>query len=68
MPGDFARAFGRAGLAVTSGLAEGIDTAAHLGAMEASRTIAVLGTGPDLCFPPGNAALLAATSPRPARW
>ena len=55
----FARAFGRAGLAVTSGLAEGIDTAAHLGAMESSRTIAVLGTGPDVCYPPGNAPLMA---------
>ena len=55
---QFARAFGRAGFAVTSGLAEGIDTAAHLGAMETSRTIAVLGTGPDLSYPPGNAPLL----------
>jgi len=54
-----ARAFGRAGLAVTSGLAEGIDTAAHLGAMESSRTVAVLGTGPDVCYPPGNAPLMA---------
>jgi len=57
---QFARAFGRAGLVVTSGLAEGIDTAAHLGAMETSRTIAVLGTGPDICYPPGNFRLLAA--------
>jgi len=55
---QFAREFGRAGFAVTSGLAEGIDTAAHLGAMEASRTIAVLGTGPDVCYPAGNAPLL----------
>lgn len=56
---DFARAFGRAGMVVTSGLAEGIDTAAHLGAMDTSRTIAVLGTGPDRCFPPANAELMA---------
>jgi len=55
---QFARAFGRAGFTITSGLAEGIDTAAHLGAMEASRTIAVLGTGPDVCYPSGNAPLL----------
>jgi DNA processing protein len=54
---QFARAFGRAGLAVTSGLAAGVDSAAHLGAMETSRTVAVLGTGPDQCYPPGNAAL-----------
>lgn len=56
---QFARAFGRAGLAVTSGLAKGVDSAAHLGAMETSRTIAVLGTGPDQCYPPDNAGLLA---------
>lgn len=53
----FARAFTRAGLAITSGLAEGIDTAAHLGAMEEGRTLAVVATGPDLCFPSGNSAL-----------
>ncbi len=56
---EFARAFGRAGFAVTSGLAAGIDSAAHLGAMETSRTIAVLGTGPDLCYPAGNEDLMA---------
>ena len=56
---QFARAFGRAGFAVTSGLAKGVDTAAHLGALETSRTLAVLGTGPDQCYPPGNAGLLA---------
>jgi DNA processing protein len=55
---QFARAFGRAGLAVTSGLAAGVDSAAHLGAMETGRTVAVLGTGPDQCYPPGNFALL----------
>lgn len=54
----FARGFGLAGLAVTSGLAAGIDAAAHLGVMENFRTIAVLGTGPDRCYPPGNAALM----------
>lgn len=56
---QFARAFGRAGFAVTSGLAKGVDSAAHLGALETSRTLAVLGTGPDQCYPPGNADLLA---------
>ena len=56
---QFARDFGGAGFVVTSGLAEGIDTAAHLGAMESSRTVAVLGTGPDSCYPSGNAALMA---------
>jgi DNA processing protein len=55
---QFARAFGRAGLAVTSGLAEGIDSAAHLGALETSRTVAVIGTGPDRCYPAGNVDLM----------
>ncbi len=55
----FARAFAAAGLAVTSGLAAGIDTAAHLGALQArGLTVAVLGTGPDIAFPRGNAGLL----------
>ena len=40
------------GVVVMSGLAEGIDTAAHLGAMRhGGRTIAVLGTPLDQCFP-----------------
>ncbi len=56
---QFARAFGQSGLAVTSGLAEGIDTAAHLGALETHRTIAVIATGPDLCFPASNEPLMA---------
>jgi DNA processing protein len=55
----FARAFAAAGLAVCSGLAEGIDAEAHRGALAAGRTVAVLGTGPDRCFPAANAALMA---------
>lgn len=49
---DFARAFSRAGLVVTSGMADGIDGAAHAGALEAeAATIAVVGTGPDMVYP-----------------
>jgi DNA processing protein len=53
-----ARDLGQAGFAVTSGLARGIDTAAHRASL-ATGTIAVLAGGQDRIYPPDNAELLA---------
>jgi DNA processing protein len=55
---DFAHALATSGLAVTSGLAAGVDTAAHEGAIAANGlTVAVLGTGPDIPYPRANTGL-----------
>ncbi|MBQ5636054.1 MAG: DNA-processing protein DprA, partial [Selenomonadales bacterium] len=47
------------GVVVVSGAARGIDTSSHLGALENGKTIAVLGCGVDVAYPPENAKLLA---------
>ena len=52
---DFARYLAHRGLAITSGLAQGIDAAAHRGAVAAQGiTVAVLGNGIDVVYPRSN--------------
>ena len=64
---SFARAFSAAGLTIVSGLALGIDAAAHRGALEGDgSTVAVLGSGVDVAYPARNADLHRAIAERGA--
>lgn len=51
----FARELSEQGVNIISGMARGVDSAAHRGAIEGGgRTYAVLGCGVDVCYPPEN--------------
>jgi DNA processing protein len=59
-----ARELAAAGVIVVSGLARGVDAAAHRGALEAGTTVAVLGCGIDRDYPRANAGLAASIAER----
>jgi len=63
----FAAALSEAGITIVSGLALGIDAAAHEGALaRVGSTVAVVGTGPDRVYPARNRALAQAIAERGA--
>ena len=56
---EVAAALASDGVTIVSGLARGVDTAAHYGALDVNgRTTAVVGTGIDVTFPPKNRELV----------
>jgi len=62
---ELGRTLGEAGAAVVSGLARGIDGAAHRGALAGGgATIAVVGGGPDVVYPPEHRPLYAELAER----
>jgi DNA processing protein len=63
---ELASDLARHGLVIASGLARGVDSAAHRGALESGRTVGVLGSGVDVVYPPEHRALAEAALTRGA--
>lgn len=61
---ELARGLARAGVVVVSGLARGVDGAAHRGALETGTTVAVLGCGVDRDYPRAHRALAGSIAER----
>ena len=56
---DIAKELGKTNVVVVSGMARGIDSEGHKGIMDGGgKTIAVLGCGVDICYPPENQELM----------
>lgn len=56
---SIARKAAECGIVIVSGMASGVDTEAHKGAIDGGgNTIAVLGCGPDICYPSSNRQLM----------
>jgi len=66
LAGELAEGLAREGIVVTSGLARGIDGAAHAGALRGGPTIAVIPGGLDRAYPPEHAELQSAIAERGA--
>ncbi|MXP63936.1 DNA-protecting protein DprA [Roseomonas sp. M0104] len=66
LAGELAESLAAAGLVVTSGLARGIDGAAHLGALRIGPTVAVIPGGLDRAYPPEHTELQSVIAERGA--
>ncbi|MFV0503793.1 MAG: DNA-processing protein DprA [Lachnospirales bacterium] len=55
---DLAKDLAKENIIIVSGMATGIDSYAHKGAVECGKTIAVLGCGVDICYPKNNRDLM----------
>jgi len=56
---EFSKIFAQNGIVIVSGMARGVDSAAHKGAIDGNgKTIAVLGCGIDICYPKENERLM----------